>query len=120
MDWKKIAKKSTRKDLTNIGIANIIGSLISGLFWFYLAALMGSENYGELSYLLAIIGVVSTIASIGSGYTTIVYTAKKINILPAIFTITIIGSATAAFAMYLGLNNPALSAGDVLQLLARN
>jgi len=109
MKWNKITNFSGKKDLSAIGAANIIGSAISALFWFYLAALVGTENYGELSYLLAIVGVVSTITSFGSGYTTIVYTAKNINIVPAIFTITIIGSATAAFAMYLGLNNPALS-----------
>ncbi len=109
MVWDKIKKFSGKKDLASIGIANVVSSGISGLFWFYLAALIGTENYGELSYLLAIVGIVSTVASIGSGYTTIVYTAKNINILPATFTISFIGSAVAAFAMYLGLNNPALS-----------
>jgi len=109
MIWDKIRNFSGKKDLASIGFANIVSSGISGIFWFYLAALIGTENYGELSYLLAIVGIVSTVASIGSGYTTIVYTAKNINILPATFTITFIGSSIAAFAMYLGLNNPALS-----------
>jgi len=110
MIWDKIKNFSGKKDLTSIGVANIVSTGISGLFWFYLAALMGSENYGELSYLLAIAGIAATIASVGSGYTTIVYTAKNVNILPATFIITIVGSATAAFAIYLGLVNPALSA----------
>jgi len=110
MIWDKIKNFSGKKDLTSIGVANIVSTGISGLFWFYLAALMGSENYGELSYLLAIAGIAATIASVGSGYTTIVYTAKNVNILPATFIITIVGSATAAFAIYLGLVNPAISA----------
>lgn len=109
MNWKKITQISALKDLTAIGTANVVGSGISGIFWFYLAALIGTDGYGELSYLLAIVGIISAVASIGSGYTTIVYTAKNINILPATFTITIIGSATAAFAIYLALNNPSLS-----------
>ena len=109
MNWKEFTQKSALKDLTSIGAANIIGSGISGIFWFYLAALIGTDGYGELSYLLAIVGIISAVASFGSGYTTIVYTAKNINILPATFTITVIGSATAAFALYLGLNNPSLS-----------
>ncbi len=109
MIWDKIRNFSGKKDLASIGVANIVSSGISALFWFYLAALIGTENYGELSYLLAIVGIVSTVASIGSGYTTIVYTAKNINILPATFIITLIGSSIAAFAMYLGLSNPALS-----------
>lgn len=109
MIWDKIKKFSGKKDLASIGIANIVSSGISGLFWIYLAALIGAENYGELSYLLAIVGIVATVASMGSGYTTIVYTAKNINILPATFIITLIGSAIAAVAIYLGLNNPVLS-----------
>lgn len=108
--FSKIKNFSGLKDLTSIGIANIVSSGISGLFWFYLAALIGTEGYGELSYLLAIAGIASTIASIGSGYTTIVYTAKNVNILPATFIATIIGSSAAAIAIFFGLNNPSLSA----------
>lgn len=113
----KIKKFSGLKDLSSIGIANIVSSGISGLFWFYLAALIGTEGYGELSYLLAIAGIVSTVASIGSGYTTIVYTAKNVNILPATFIVTIIGSATAATAIFFGLNNPSLSAYVLLYVV---
>ena len=117
--WNKIKNFKDLKDLSSLGIGNIASTGISGLFWFYLAALIGTEGYGELSYLLAIAGIASTVASIGSGYTTIVYTAKKINILPATFIITIIGSATAAFAIYLALDNPALS-GYVLLYVVFN
>jgi O-antigen/teichoic acid export membrane protein len=117
--WNKIKKNRALKDLTSLGIGNIASTGISAVFWFYLAALIGTEGYGELSYLLAIAGIASTVASIGSGYTTIVYTAKKINILPATFVVTIIGSATAAFAIYLALNNPALS-GYVLLYVVFN
>ena len=115
--WNKIKKNRALKDLTSLGIGNIASTGISAVFWFYLAALIGTEGYGELSYLLAIAGIAATVASIGSGYTTIVYTAKKINILPATFVVTIIGSATAAFAIYLALNNPALSAYVLLYVL---
>jgi O-antigen/teichoic acid export membrane protein len=117
--WNKIRNFKELKDLSSLGIGNVTSSGISGVFWFYLAALIGTEGYGELSYLLAIAGIASTVASIGSGYTTIVYTAKKINILPATFIITIIGSATAAFAIYLALDNPALS-GYVLLYVVFN
>ena len=107
--WNKIKNFKELKDLSSLGFANIISTGISGLFWFYLADLIGAEDYGEIGYLLAIVGIVASVASIGSGYTTVVYTAKNINILPATFIITIIGSATAALALYIGLNNPALS-----------
>lgn len=113
----KIKKFTGLKDLTSLGIANIVSSGISGLFWFYLAALIGAEGYGELGYLLAIAGIAATVASIGSGYTTIVYTAKNINILPATFIVTIIGSSAAAIAIFFGLNNPSLSAYALLYVV---
>ena len=115
--WNKIKNNRALKDLTSLGIGNIASTGISAVFWFYLAALIGTEGYGELSYLLAIAGIAATVASIGSGYTTIVYTAKKINILPATFDVTIIGSATAAFAIYLALDSPALSAYVLLYVV---
>jgi O-antigen/teichoic acid export membrane protein len=115
--WNKIKNFKDLKDLSSIGIGNITSTGISGIFWFYLAVLIGTEGYGELSYLLAIAGIAGSVASIGSGYTTIVYTAKKINILPATFIVTIIGSATAAFAIYLALDNPALSGYVLLYVL---
>ena len=41
MNWKKVTQISALKDLTAIGTANVVGSGISGIFWFYLAALIG-------------------------------------------------------------------------------
>ena len=38
------------RDMSTIGIASIVGSAISAIFWIYLAALMGAENYGEMGY----------------------------------------------------------------------
>ena len=52
--WNKIKNFKGLKDLSSLGIGNITSSGISGVFWFYLAALIGTEGYGELSYLLAI------------------------------------------------------------------
>ena len=107
--WDKITNFSGLRDLTSIGIANVVGSAISGFFWLYLASLIGAENYGELSYLFAVIGIVAVFSSIGSGYTTIVYTAKKINILPATFFVTIISSGIASIVLFFYLENFSLS-----------
>ena len=48
--WNKIRGFVTRfKDLTIIGFSTIISSAISGIFWLYIAALLGTEHYGEIS-----------------------------------------------------------------------
>ena len=49
------------KDIGSIGIANIAGSGISGLFWIYLASLLGEENYGELGFYISIASVATSI-----------------------------------------------------------
>jgi O-antigen/teichoic acid export membrane protein len=65
------------KDISVIGFANILGSGISGLFWIYLAALLGAENYGELSYYISISGIATSLAFIGGPHAITVLVAKK-------------------------------------------
>lgn len=89
----KIRSIFTRfRGLTTIGFGNIVSSGISALFWFYLASLLGVENYGEVSYYIAISAITSTIAFLGAGNAIIVYTAKGEKIQSPIFLISIISS----------------------------
>ena len=37
------------KDVQHVGIGNIAGKVIVGIFWFYMAKVLGSENYGQVS-----------------------------------------------------------------------
>ncbi len=74
--WDKI-KNSGIKGITTIGISDIIGNGISAAFWFYLASLMTTENYGQISYFIAIGGIASTISLLGSTNTLTVHTAKN-------------------------------------------
>ena len=50
------------KGLTIIGIVSIVSAGISGIFWLYLASLVGTEHYGEISYYLAIAGIAIVIS----------------------------------------------------------
>jgi O-antigen/teichoic acid export membrane protein len=89
------------KDLGIVGIGNITASLISGIFWFYFASLLGAEQYGEVSYYIAIAGVASTLAFLGLGNAIIVYTAKGQKIQPPIFIVGLISSVITLFAVFL-------------------
>ena len=55
------------KDLGIVGIGNITASLISGIFWFYFASLLGAEQYGEVSYYISIAVIASTLSFLGLG-----------------------------------------------------
>ena len=89
MEEDKIKKKLRIKNISTISFASISGTVISGLFWLYLADLLGAENYGEIGYLLAIGAISSVVAMWGSEKAIIVYTAKGIPIQSSIYFISI-------------------------------
>ena len=68
------------KNLTNIGLGDIIGNGVTAGFWFYLAILISPANYGELHYFISIAGIISYVVLFGSQNTITVYVAKKIPI----------------------------------------
>ena len=43
------------KDLVSVGVANVVGTLISTIFWLVLATFMDAEQYGEINYFIAIL-----------------------------------------------------------------
>ncbi len=109
MVFNKIKNFSGLKDLTSLGISNIMSAGISAIFWFYLAGLLGEENYGELSYLIAIAVIAGVFSSIGSGYTTTVYSAKNVNIMPALSLLSITISVIVAVIVYVLFENISVS-----------
>ena len=47
------------KDISSIGLADILSKAIASIFWFYIASQLGPENYGELTYLISIASLAS-------------------------------------------------------------
>ena len=98
----KISGLATRfKGLTTIGFANIVANVISGLFWLYIARLLGTTHYGEISYLIAASSIAVTLSFLGSGNILLVYTAKGIKIQSTIYTVAILASAIASVILFL-------------------
>ena len=108
--WLKLKNTIIRmKDLSHLGIANIIGKIIAAVFWFFLAALLGAEAYGEVSYLIATATIVAGLSLLGGTETITVYSAKKIPIQPPIFLITAIIGAIGSLVIYFILDNIVIS-----------
>ena len=120
--WKSVKSIFTKfRGLSIIGFGNIVSSGISALFWFYLASLLGAEDYGEVSYFIAIASIASTIAILGAGNTIIVYTAKGEKIQSPIFFISIISSIVvllATFAIFSKIGISLYILGSVIYTLA--
>lgn len=89
------------QDLTTLGSANLLSSAISGLFWFFLASMLGETNYGEISYFIAIVGIASMLSFLGAGTVTIVLTAKGEKILSTIFLLTTITSSITSVIIFI-------------------
>ena len=93
------------KNLTTLTTSTIISTVIGGVFWFFIASVLGAEKYGEVSYLISIGIIASTIALGGTASTLTVYVAKGDKIQSTIFFISITASIISALILFLILNN---------------
>jgi O-antigen/teichoic acid export membrane protein len=106
----KIKNFSTRfQDLTTFGFGTVIATVISGLFWLYLASLLGTESYGEISYFIAISGIAAVISFVGAGNMLVVYTAKDVKIQPTVYLISIIASLVSSAVLFFIFYNVGVS-----------
>ena len=80
------------KDIGAIGGGDIFGSMMSAVFWFFLASQIEPEQYGEIHWFLGIAGIFSTIALFGTVNTITVYTAKKVKIQSTLYAISLLAS----------------------------
>ena len=87
--WDNIRNLAGLRGLTIIGASDIIASGIGSIFWFYMASLLGAENYGQISYFLSITSIASTIALLGATDTLSVYIPKDIKLESTLYTLTI-------------------------------
>lgn len=107
-------------DISSVGLTEVISSGIAVIFWFYIAAVIGPEKYGELTYLLSIAGLVSALALFGSGSTITVFSAKNIDIQKTLYsislTLNVIG-AIVIFILFLDLSLSFVIIGFSLSIL---
>ena len=68
------------KELVTLGSGDVIGSVLSAIFWFYLASQIKPDAYGEIHWFLGIVGIFSYVALFGTLNTITVYSAKNIKI----------------------------------------
>jgi len=93
-----------KKGLLSIGFADIAGSVISGLFWLYIASQLNPEIYGELIYFISIAGLAQMVSLFGSSNALTVYTAKNVKIQSTLFVISILAAAISLAIITIFLN----------------
>ena len=101
LSWDKIRQKiSSLRDLTLIGFANILTTAISGIFWLFMAQILATEEYGEVTYLISIASIAGTISALGSGSTLIVYRAKEVKLQATIYSLVLGSAAITSILLY--------------------
>ena len=91
---------SAHKGLLLIGSSGIIGSAISAAFWLLVASLLSVEEYGEISYFIAIASL-GICCIVGSPQTLTVYSTKHPKIIPTLLLLTLIFTVIGSLIAFL-------------------
>jgi len=87
------------KGLAIIGSTDIIGAAISAAFWLIIASVLLVEEYGELSYFIAIASM-GICCMVGSPQALTVYSTKYEKIIPTLLLLTLIFTVMASLIAF--------------------
>ena len=100
-NWSNIKNKLfAHKGLALIGSADIIANAISATFWLVIASLLLVEEYGEISYFIAIASI-TICCVVGSPQALMVYSTKYEKIVPTLLLLTLIFTVAASLIAFI-------------------
>lgn len=98
------------KGLTELGIGTIVTNIIGAIFWLFLAGVLGTEKYGELSYYIATAVIGSRIALLGTPNSILVFGSKGEDIVKPLVFFALISSLITGIIFFLVFSfNPEIS-----------
>ena len=109
MNWNNFKKNKSFSGIFTIGVGNVTGGVITSIFWLFLAGIIDTESYGQLSYFLAIMGITSVAASFGGPFTMQVYVSKGLKIEAVLYFISIITNLIGAIILFFMFQDIGLS-----------
>ena len=95
------SKKNVLKDLSTIGISDVVGMGMAAVFWFFIASQIEVEEYGELHFFIAIASFAFIVALIGTQNVITVLTAKNIKIESTLFILSLIFGGIATVIVFI-------------------
>jgi len=100
-NWSNLKNKLfAHKGLALIGSADIIANAISAVFWLVIASLLLVEEYGEISYFIAIASM-TICCVVGSPQALMVYSTKYEKIVPTLLFLTLIFTVAASLIAFI-------------------
>ena len=95
------SKKNILKDLSTIGISDVVGMGMAAVFWFFIASQIEVEEYGELHFFIAIASFAFIVALIGTQNVITVLTAKNIKIESTLFILSLVFGGIATIIVFI-------------------
>ena len=92
------------KNISKIGIGDIIANGISAIFWFYLASSMLPAEYGHIHYLMSFAAIAATLSTIGAQNVITVYISKNKNVTSTLFFVSLTFSIISCLILFLIFN----------------
>lgn len=78
------------RDISTIGLGDIIGTGITTIFWFYLASIISPSEFGEIHFVISIASIISYFTLLGTGNTLTVYIAQNKQVSTVLLNFSII------------------------------
>ena len=92
------------KNISKIGIGDIIANGISAIFWFYLASSMLPAEYGHIHYLMSFAAIAATVSTVGAQNVIVVYISKNKNVTSTLFFVSLTFSIISCLILFLIFN----------------
>lgn len=96
-------------DLSRVALGDFISNAIGALFWLFIATLLTPEEYGEISYLISIAAIASTLSMVGAYNSIVVLTSKNIKIQSSINFVSSTVGLVASLIVFITINRIELS-----------
>jgi O-antigen/teichoic acid export membrane protein len=96
-------------DLSRVALGDFISNAIGALFWLFIATLLTPEEYGEISYLISIAAIASTLSMVGAYNSIVVLTSKNIKIQSSINFVSSTVGLVASIIVFVTINRIELS-----------
>lgn len=87
------------RSISLIGSADVIGTIISSIFWFFLASQIPPDEFGELFYFIGIVGTATAFVAFGSQNSISVLTSKKFKIESTLYFVSLLLTIIASFVL---------------------
>lgn len=95
--------------LGTLGLGIYGGAAITAIFSIYIASLLGVENYGKISYFVAIANIAYAVSFLGVGNIIKVYVPKGVNIFPPISFVTLVLGSISSTVIFIIFHNMEVS-----------